>query len=305
MLPVPQEPATKRQLKRLANLEVEHPVGITADEAKTLIQEAEAQLPPTPSQLKKAAAARLSLPDGATRATVEGLLDDHDRRRAIAALRRKGVSIADDADWEVVWDADEAVQEAAEEAAELRKRLRGLRGKGFALPDNLSSGEADEWESAWDELERIMREVRSELGVEVTLPADLSLEGARELESQLYAMSEAASTWEAMLEWMEDRGTIPRVPKKRERRSVMPQLWERVRAKTWHGSDEDDLWLAQRALQSGGIASSEVSRVVEAAAVAQSLPRASPEVSQHMPREATREARDSPRSSWWRRLFGG
>lgn len=250
MLPIPPEPATERQLKRLANLHTTPPAGISADEARALIREAEAKLAPTPTQLKKASEAKLIVPPDASRGDVEDLLDEYERRKAIRTLRRKRVTIADDAEWEEI----ECAEEKIAEAAEVRAQLRPLLAKGVAVPEGLSAEEADEWCSAWDDLKRILPEVKRDLGLEVPVPAGVTLEGMRELENALYATLEAASQWETMLDWLAELShVIPRVPRKAEQRAVMPDLFERVRAKTWRGDDADDLWLAKRAL---GIATS-------------------------------------------------
>lgn len=330
MLPIPLEPATERQRKRLANLKIAPPAGITADEARALIREAEAKLPPTPTQLRKASEAKLTVPSGATRGDVDDLLDDHERRKAIRALRRKQVSIADDADWEEI----ERAEDAAAEAADVRTQLRPLRAKGVAVPDGLSPEDADEWCSAWDELKRISAEVKRELGLAVPIPAGVTLEGVRELERALYATLEAASQWETMLDWLAELShVIPRVPRKDEQRAVMLDLFERVRAKTWRGDDADDLWLARRALGISASAESQSERGDSSKSLASECPAsttqpdASPNLSPRAPSHApaplppsedrapqtpdpTRSARppaarDALKPSWWRKLLGG
>jgi len=54
---------------------------------------------------------------------------------------------------------------------------------------------------------------------------------------------------EANLDWLVDRGELPRRPRKAAIKAALPELFARIHAGTWQGSEEDDLWLFRRALE--------------------------------------------------------
>lgn len=246
MLPAP---ATDRQIKRLTKLQIPHdPNTLTRDEARRLLAEAEGRLHPTKSQLKKAAELKLAVPVSATRAELEDLIDAEEHKAAIASLRRRKIEIADDASWEEIG----ATEEAAEERKEALKLAAALRKKGVAASDNLTLGELDELDYALRELRSAIREAKK-LGLAFEPPSNLTLAQIQQLSSALFQLEELMGRAEANLGWYVDARRLPREPSRGQIQAALPALFERLLSESWGGTEDDEVWFFQRALDSGVI----------------------------------------------------
>ena len=284
LIPEPPEAATERQRKRLTKLGISHSAELSADAARQLIQAAEQHLLPTAGQRRKLAAAKIALPAGATRAVVEGLLDEHERSVSIRALRRAGAVLPDDA----TWDEISEVEQALDDADEAKRMLAPLRRKGLTIPDAVTLDDAYEWESAWNDAQDGLAEARREIGLRAAIPPVTTPGELEAFGSALYDTVQAAGLWETTLDWLrERRDGIPRMPTKAQRRAVMPILFERVRSGTWQGSDADDRWLTDQALAVVPTRRAETSRPKDP------TPPTRPIATRRKP------------PSLWRQLFGG
>jgi hypothetical protein len=242
MLP---EPATKRQRTRLTNLKVTHdPAAITRDEAARLIREAEGGLAPTKGQLADAAALGIDVPPGATRAEVEALVDAAERSASVEAVRREKVEIDDDASWQEIAEA----QEQVEERKESRPLAAALRRRGVAVTDDLTLDDLYELDSARRDLDEAIREARS-IGFKFESPAGLTYDAMQQLYASLNDLGEQLALMEVDFERLAENGLIPRKPRRTAIKAALPELFERIQAREWQGSESDVLWFCRRALE--------------------------------------------------------
>jgi hypothetical protein len=244
MLPIPPAQATERQLKRLKklNVAVDSPA-LTEEGAEQLIRDATSTLDPTPKQLARAAELKVSVPEGATRGVVGELIDRAERREAIRAVRRRKVSVADDASWEEI----EAAETSADDRAEARKLASALRRRGVAVDEDMSVDELTELDYARRDLEEAMREVRG-IGFAFAPPESMTGEDMLALSSALGEMEQAYRMMETSLDHFVDEKWISRRPRKAAIKAALPFLFERIRAGTWRGDTDDDLAYYRHAL---------------------------------------------------------
>lgn len=235
---------TDLQLKRLANLHVQYdPQSLTRDEAKRLIAKAEGQQQPTKVQLANAAELKLAVPDGSTRAQVVRLLDAEKRRIAIASLGERGRNVADGASWENIRRAESA----AETAEQAREIAADLRQRGVAISDDTTLDHALDAQYALRDFESALADARA-LGLDYEPPTPLPVAKMKHLVEALWTFREAQSIGGTDLEWLVRLRKVPREPRPDQIRAVLPDLFARIVAGRWKGTEDDQAWLCRRAL---------------------------------------------------------
>ena len=237
--------ASERQRKRLAKLGVLHDPGtLGLDDAARLIAEAEACLSPTKHQLAKAVKLGVAVPPAATRAALRSLTDAAERRAAVRGLHAQGVPLAEDASWDEI----RAAEDEAQERSEAFPLIAALRRQGVVATDEMSLEELDELDSARRDLDEAMRDARR-LGFKFEPSTPLTLVTMQALYASLGELEQHLASSEANLDWLVERGRLPRKPRRAAIKIALPDQFARIHAGTWQGNDEDDLWFFQRALE--------------------------------------------------------
>lgn len=236
-------PVAERQRVRLANLRI-HATPATKEEAAQVIHEAERRLKPTKGQLSKATALKVAVPTGASRGEAAALIDTAERQTAILVLRDEKIEIADNASWDEI----QVAEEVAEERREARPLAASLRRAGVAATDDMSLEELEELDQARQDLDQAIVEARG-IGFRFEPPPGLTLESMQAFYASLGDLEQHFGVSESNLEWLVHRGDLPRTPRKAAIKAALPELFARIHAGTWQGSEEDDLWFFRRALE--------------------------------------------------------
>jgi hypothetical protein len=296
-----QEPVSERQITRLRNLRIETDTALlTRNQAQDLIRDAESKLTPTPKQLAKATALKVSVPGGATRGDVEDLIENTERVAAITSLRQHAIEIADGASWDDI----EAAESKSQERAEAHKLVLALRRRGVFVTEGAALSTLYELESSRRDLDDALREAWN-TGLVLAPPEQMTGEELQALSVSLTDFAQQFRMTETGLDHFVEQRWLPRRPRKSSVRAALPYMFERVRAGTWHGSIEDDLSFYRHALALEEEAGRDAKDLRAAPRQTTRNPASNPDSASSLDAPAMpRNTEPIKTPSFWRKLFG-